>query len=37
LRRRGAQPAESGKAKQAGDGCEQDTAFDHGNLRARRT
>src|SRR5258705_2905480 len=32
LRRRGAQPAESGEAKQAGQGCEQDTAVDHGNF-----
>src|SRR5579863_5592243 len=34
--RRGTQPAESGKAKQAGDGCEQDTAIDHDGLRAER-
>src|SRR5205823_5397466 len=29
LRRRGAQPAEGCKAKQAGDRCEQDAAVDH--------
>src|SRR5260221_9236240 len=35
-RRRRAKPAESGKAKQACNRCEQDTAVDHGGLRARR-
>src|SRR5215207_10812038 len=36
LRRAATQPAKSGQAKQAGDGCEQDTAVEHGSLRAWR-
>src|ERR1700687_5821600 len=34
--RRSPQPAEGGKAKKTGDGCEQNTAVNHDGLRAKR-